>query len=101
MKDRPSHDRRYAIDATKILGDFVDSAVTFDEGLAETVSWYADHRTWWTRVMTANISTITGGTTHAYFIQLDPWTVMVLVLLVAAAPMRRRMSSSPTCGFRI
>lgn len=51
VHDRPGHDRRYAIDDTKIhaqLG-FVP-AVSFEEGLKATVRWYQDHRTWWERV---------------------------------------------------
>jgi dTDP-glucose 4,6-dehydratase len=48
VPDRPGHDRRYLLDSTKIekqLGWRPD--VPFAEGLAETVRWYADHRTWW------------------------------------------------------
>jgi len=53
VKDRPGHDRRYAIDATKIrqqLG-WVPQR-TFEEGLRETVEWYITHQSWWKRVMT-------------------------------------------------
>jgi dTDP-glucose 4,6-dehydratase len=53
VKDRPGHDRRYAIDATKIrqqLG-WVPRR-TFEEGLRETVEWYITHQSWWKRVMT-------------------------------------------------
>jgi dTDP-glucose 4,6-dehydratase len=47
VKDRPGHDRRYAIDATKIqreLGWF--PAETFETGLRRTVQWYLDHSEW-------------------------------------------------------
>jgi dTDP-glucose 4,6-dehydratase len=47
VPDRPGHDRRYAIDATKIrraLG--WNPARTFDRGLRETVEWYIAHRDW-------------------------------------------------------
>ncbi len=47
VKDRPGHDRRYAIDASKIkdrLG-WVPS-VSFEEGLAKTVKWYLDNHSW-------------------------------------------------------
>jgi dTDP-glucose 4,6-dehydratase len=47
VPDRPAHDRRYAIDATKIrqqLGWIPDHGL--DEGLASTVRWYYDHREW-------------------------------------------------------
>jgi dTDP-glucose 4,6-dehydratase len=52
VKDRPGHDRRYAIDAGKIsraLG--WKPTVTFESGLKSTVEWYLAHRTWWERVM--------------------------------------------------
>lgn len=51
VKDRPGHDMRYAIDATKIdesLG--WKPAETFDTGLRKTVQWYLDHQTWCRRV---------------------------------------------------
>jgi dTDP-glucose 4,6-dehydratase len=52
VKDRPGHDRRYAIDATRArtrLGWAPRHA--FEEGLAETVRWYVEHRGWWERVL--------------------------------------------------
>jgi dTDP-glucose 4,6-dehydratase len=53
VRDRPGHDRRYAIDATRIHRELGwKPTVSFDQGLAETVRWYVDHRTWWSRVMT-------------------------------------------------
>jgi dTDP-glucose 4,6-dehydratase len=48
VPDRPGHDRRYLLDATKIrdeLGWTVSRG--FDEGLAETVAWYEANREWW------------------------------------------------------
>jgi dTDP-glucose 4,6-dehydratase len=52
VKDRPGHDRRYAIDPTKIKAELGwKPAHTFEQGLAETVKWYVDHRGWWERVM--------------------------------------------------
>ncbi|MFH1842253.1 MAG: dTDP-glucose 4,6-dehydratase [bacterium] len=48
VPDRPGHDRRYAIDAGKIARELGwTPAVTFDEGLASTVRWYLDNRSWW------------------------------------------------------
>lgn len=51
VKDRPGHDRRYAIDASKIkheLGWMPQE--TFETGLAKTVRWYLDNRSWWERI---------------------------------------------------
>jgi dTDP-glucose 4,6-dehydratase len=48
VKDRPGHDRRYAINATKIKTElgWIPS-VTVQEGLRLTVEWYLNHREWW------------------------------------------------------
>ena len=47
VKDRPGHDRRYAIDATKINREFGWSpSVTFEQGLAETIDWYLENTGW-------------------------------------------------------
>ena len=52
VTDRPGHDKRYAIDATKIRNELGWSpAHTFEKGLQETVTWYVEHRAWWERVM--------------------------------------------------
>jgi dTDP-glucose 4,6-dehydratase len=48
VPDRPGHDRRYLLDSTKIrkaLG--WEPTIGFEEGLAATVHWYAEHRSWW------------------------------------------------------
>ena len=48
VPDRPGHDRRYLLDCTKIRKELGWEPVkTFDEGLADTVHWYASHRKWW------------------------------------------------------
>jgi dTDP-glucose 4,6-dehydratase len=49
VPDRPGHDRRYLLDATKIREElgWSPARAAFDEGLAETVVWYAEHREWW------------------------------------------------------
>ena len=52
VKDRPGHDLRYAIDASKIereLGWVPEE--TFETGLRKTVQWYLDNRQWWQRVL--------------------------------------------------
>ena len=52
VKDRPGHDVRYAIDASKIereLGWVPEE--TFETGLRKTVQWYLDNRQWWERVL--------------------------------------------------
>jgi len=52
VKDRPGHDRRYAIDASKLRTELGWSpSHSFEKGLAETVQWYVDHPSWWERVM--------------------------------------------------
>jgi dTDP-glucose 4,6-dehydratase len=48
VPDRPGHDRRYLLDSTKLRRELGwQPRVRFDEGLAETVRWYADNRDWW------------------------------------------------------
>ncbi|MBR4179226.1 MAG: GDP-mannose 4,6-dehydratase [Treponema sp.] len=47
VKDRPGHDKRYAIDCTKIKTQLGwERKMTFEEGLAETVRWYIGHPQW-------------------------------------------------------
>lgn len=53
VKDRPGHDRRYAIDAAKIANELGwQPSYTFESGISETVEWYLKNRQWWQRVMT-------------------------------------------------
>ena len=50
VKDRPGHDRRYAIDCGKIEEQIgFRCRHTLEEGLRDTFSWYLDHETWWRR----------------------------------------------------
>ncbi|MFP1786006.1 dTDP-glucose 4,6-dehydratase [Lonsdalea quercina] len=51
VKDRPGHDVRYAIDASKIARELGwKPQETFDSGIRKTVEWYLTHREWWSRV---------------------------------------------------
>ncbi|HJR17155.1 MAG TPA: dTDP-glucose 4,6-dehydratase [Gemmatimonadales bacterium] len=52
VKDRPGHDRRYAIDATKIERDLgFCPRETFESGIRKTVNWYLARESWWRSVM--------------------------------------------------
>jgi dTDP-glucose 4,6-dehydratase len=52
VKDRPGHDARYAIDASKIERELSwVPEETFDTGLRKTVQWYLGNRDWWQRVL--------------------------------------------------
>ena len=51
VKDRPGHDKRYAIDATKISKELGwKPSVTFEEGLSQTIDWYLQNKDWLKRV---------------------------------------------------
>ena len=48
VPDRPGHDRRYLLDATKLRTELGWSdEIPFEEGLAKTVRWYEANRAWW------------------------------------------------------
>lgn len=49
VRDRPGHDRRYAIDSTKLRRElgWQPAHTDFDAGLAQTIQWYRDHEEWW------------------------------------------------------
>lgn len=52
VTDRPGHDARYAIDASKIKTELGwRPRHSFDSGLSDTVRWFLDNRPWWERVM--------------------------------------------------
>lgn len=52
VKDRPGHDRRYAIDASKLKGELGwTPAHSFEQGIADTVDWYLDNQPWVQRVL--------------------------------------------------
>jgi dTDP-glucose 4,6-dehydratase len=47
VRDRPGHDRRYALDISKICALGWEPATTFEEALRQTVRWYVEHEDWW------------------------------------------------------
>ena len=47
VADRPGHDRRYAVDASKLRSLGWVPEVPWDDGMAATVAWYCEHETWW------------------------------------------------------
>jgi dTDP-glucose 4,6-dehydratase len=52
VQDRPGHDRRYAIDSSKIQRELEwKPSYTFERGIAETIKWYLDNQPWWKRIM--------------------------------------------------
>ncbi|NJM97541.1 MAG: dTDP-glucose 4,6-dehydratase [Phormidesmis sp. RL_2_1] len=54
IADRPGHDRRYAMDISKIKRDLGWSPVyNFTDGLRQTVAWYLTHRDWWQPLLSA------------------------------------------------
>ena len=63
VKDRPGHDRRYAIDASKISQELGwKPSVTFEEGLSETIDWYLQNNDW--------LHHVTSGSYQQYYTKL-------------------------------
>jgi len=51
VADRPGHDRRYAIDPTKIMTELGwKPQYTFEKGIVETIQWYIDNQEWWKNI---------------------------------------------------
>jgi dTDP-glucose 4,6-dehydratase len=60
VKDRPGHDRRYAIDAGKINREFGwQPTVTFEQGLSETIDWFLENSVW--------LNNVTSGAYASYY----------------------------------
>jgi dTDP-glucose 4,6-dehydratase len=58
VADRPGHDHRYAIDASKIRAELGWSPEqTFENGIEATVRWYLDHRDWWQDILDRRYTT--------------------------------------------
>ena len=47
VEDRAGHDRRYALDDSKLRALGWEPSVALDDGLPATVAWYREHRSWW------------------------------------------------------
>ena len=49
VRDRPGHDRRYAIDSSRLRRElgWAPGRTDFAEGLAQTIAWYRDNEDWW------------------------------------------------------
>jgi dTDP-glucose 4,6-dehydratase len=63
VKDRPGHDRRYAIDAGKIKRQLGwEPAYTFETGIAETIDWYLANQEW--------VATVTSGAYREYYAEM-------------------------------
>ena len=60
VKDRPGHDRRYAIDPKKI-GDELgwQPQTLFDEGIERTINWYVENEGWWQNILSGRYQTFT------------------------------------------
>jgi dTDP-glucose 4,6-dehydratase len=64
VADRPGHDRRYAIDASKLKSEHGwQPAHSFEQGIADTVDWYLDHQDWVQRVLDGSYRLERIGTT--------------------------------------
>ena len=63
VTDRPGHDRRYAINSSKIVRELGWSArKTFETGLEDTVRWYLDNRGWWSAIIGRGYKAVRIGT---------------------------------------
>ncbi|MBQ9615916.1 MAG: GDP-mannose 4,6-dehydratase, partial [Selenomonadaceae bacterium] len=52
VEDRKGHDRRYAINPTKIKNDLGwEPETRFEDGIKQTIQWYLDHKDWWENII--------------------------------------------------
>ena len=65
VKDRPGHDKRYAIDASKIEKDLGwTPQETFESGIKKTIQWYLDNRDWYERILSGDYKLERIGDSH-------------------------------------
>ena len=58
VTDRKGHDRRYAIDPTKIHTELGwEPETKFEDGIKKTVKWYLEHRDWWMGIISGDYQT--------------------------------------------
>jgi len=51
VRDRPGHDRRYAMDSSRLREELNWApTVSFEEGMNQTIAWYLEHEPWWQRI---------------------------------------------------
>ena len=56
VEDRKGHDRRYAIDHSKITAELGwKPAVTFEEGIVKTINWYKENEGWWRKIISRGV----------------------------------------------
>jgi dTDP-glucose 4,6-dehydratase len=66
VTDRPGHDARYAIDASKIRDELGwEPSVTFETGIEQTVDWYLNNRDWWQAILDGRYRTERLGVANA------------------------------------
>jgi dTDP-glucose 4,6-dehydratase len=58
VKDRPGHDRRYAIESTRVRQELGWAPrVPFEDGLAQTIAWFRAHEPWWQEILSGAYQT--------------------------------------------
>jgi dTDP-glucose 4,6-dehydratase len=57
VQDRPGHDRRYAVDCSRLRALGWAPTVPFEEGLRATVDWYRNHQAWWRKIKSGEFRT--------------------------------------------